>query len=213
MNPMNVKNLLLLSAMSLFSIAISQSASATEFITNGGFETGAFPPWTILEANDMPRISNTVSHSGTYSALLGNLVGEGEPLGNSWIQSNLTAALPAGAMLSFWWQGATTDTITFDWQDAYITNAAGTILSTVMHTCTTTNGFQNVTFSLAAYAGQQVHAEFLVHQDGFGDVTSMYVDDVSIQGVPEPGVAWLGLLGFGVLAATGIVRRMRRAAA
>ena len=207
---MNIKNLLVVSAMSLFSIVITRPASA-QIIQNGGFETGDFTSWTILEANDMPRISNTVSHSGTYSALLGNLVGEGEPLGNSWIQSNLTAPLPAGAMLSFWWQGATTDSITFDWQDAYITNAGGTILSTVMHVCETTQGFQNVTFDLSAYAGQQVHAEFLVHQDGFGDVTSMYVDDVSI--VPEPSVASLGLLGFGLLAATGIARRMRRSAA
>jgi PEP-CTERM motif len=211
---MNSKKLLLLSAMSLFSIAITRSASATEFITNGGFETGDFSSWTILESNNAPRISNTVSHSGTYSALLGNVPPESEALGNSWIQSNLTAPLPAGAMLSFWWQGLTSDTITFDWQDAYITNAAGTILSTVMHTCATTNGFQNVTFSLAAYAGQQVHVEFLDHQDGFGDDTAMWVDDVSIQGVvPEPSVASLALLGFGALAATGIVRRMRRSAA
>jgi hypothetical protein len=209
---MSIKKLLLLSAMSLFSIAIVQSAWAVEFITNGGFETGTFPPWVIRESNNAPTISNTVSHTGTYSALLGSL-SPPEPTGNSWIQSNLTAPLPAGAMLSFWWQGATTDTITFDWQDAYVTNAAGTILTTVMHVCQNTNGFQNVTFSLAAYAGQQIHIEFLVHQDGFGDVTSMYVDDVSVQGVPEPGVASLGLLGFGALAATGIARRMRRSAA
>jgi hypothetical protein len=207
---MNKKNLLLLSAMSLFSIA--PSASAVEFITNGGFETGDFPPWTIREANNPPRISTTVFHSGTHSALLGNIDSEPEALGNSWIQSNLTAPLPAGAMLSFWWQGATTDSITFDWQDAYVTNAAGAILNTIMHVCVTTNGFQNVTFSLAAYAGQQIHIEFLVHQDGFGDDTSGYFDDVSVQGVPEPGVASLGLLGFGALAATGIARRMRRSA-
>jgi hypothetical protein len=207
---MNIKNLLVVSAMSLFSIAITQPASA-QIIQNGGFETGTFPPWAILESNNAPRISNTVSHSGTYSALLGNLPGEQEALGNSWIQSNLTSALPAGASLSFWWQGFTTDSITFDWQDAYITNAGGTILSTIMHLCTTTNGFQHVTFDLSAFAGQQVHVEFLDHQDGFGDVTNMYVDDVSI--VPEPSVASLGLLGFGVLAATGIARRMRRSAA
>jgi hypothetical protein len=207
---MNTKNLFFVSAMSLFSIAITQSASA-QIIQNGGFETGDFSSWTILESNNAPRISNTVSHSGTYSALLGNVPPEPEALGNSWIQSNLTSALPAGAMLSYWWQGLTSDTITFDWQDAYITNAGGTILSTVMHVCTTTDGFQHVTFDLSAYAGQQVHVEFLDHQDGFGDDTAMWVDDVSI--VPEPGVASLGLLGFGVLAATGIARRMRRSAA
>jgi hypothetical protein len=206
---MSIKNLLVVSAMSLFSIAITQPASAQN-VQNGGFETGSFPPWTILESNNAPSISNTVSHSGTYSALLGAL-GPPEPLGNSVIQSNLFN-LPANAMLSYWWQGATTDSITFDWQDAYITSATGSILFTAQHICTTTAGFVNVNIPITGIAaGTPVHVEFLVHEDGFGDVTSMYVDDVAV--VPEPGVASLCLLGFGVLAATGIARRMRRSAA
>jgi hypothetical protein len=206
---MNVKNLLVVSAMSLFSIAITQPASA-QIIQNGGFETGTFPPWTILSSMPTPVVSNVLPHSGTYDALLGDLAPP-EDLGDSAIQSNLTAPLPAGAMLNFWWQGFTTDSITFDWQDAYITNSSGAILATVMHNCVTTAGYVNVTYSLAAFAGQQVHVEFLDHEDGFGDITNMRVDDVSI--VPEPGVVSLALLGFGALAATGIVRRMRRSAA
>jgi hypothetical protein len=207
---MNVKNLLVVSAMSLFSIAITQPASAQN-VQNGGFETGSFPPWTILESNNAPRIRTDVVHSGTYSALLGNIPPESEALGNSTIQSNLFN-LPANAMLSYWWNGFTIDSITFDWQDAYITSAGGTILFTAQHTCTTTNGFVNVNIPITGIAaGTPVHVEFLVHQDGFGDDTNMYVDDVAV--VPEPSVASLGLLGFGVLAATGIARRMRRSAA
>ncbi len=45
------------------------------------------------------------------------------------------------------------------------------------------------------YAGQTVRLEVLVHQDGFGDVTSMYVDDVVL--TPEP--ASLALLALGLL--------------
>ena len=209
---MNIKNVFVLAAMSLFSIAITQSASAVEFITNGGFETGTFAPWTILSSQPAPVVSNVTPHSGTYDAFLGDLAPP-ESTGDSSIYSNLTAVLLAGAMLSFWWQGFTTDTITFDWQDAYVTNAAGTILATVMHNCVTTAGYVNVTYSLAAFAGQQIRIEFLDHSDGFGDVTNMRVDDVSVQGVPEPGVASLALLGFGALAATRIARRMRRSAA
>jgi len=93
-----------------------------------------------------------------------------------------------------------------------VADASGTILATVMHDRVTTAGYVNVTYSLAAFAGQQIRVEFLDHSDGFGDITNMRVDDVSVQGVPEPGVASLALLGFGALAATGIARRMRRSA-
>ena len=43
-----------------------------------------------------------------------------------------------------------------------------------------TQGWHNQTFNMAPYAGQTVRVEFLVHQDGFGDDTSMYVDDVAL---------------------------------
>jgi len=206
---MNLKNLLVVSATSLFSIAITQFASAQN-VQNGDFETGTFPPWTIPDNGNSPtpRISTTVFHSPTHSALLGSLIGETEPLGNSIIVSNLFN-LPANATLSYWWNGFTTDSITFDWQDAYITSSTGTILFTAQHTCLTTGAFINATMPITGIAaGTPVHVEFLVHQDGFGDVTNMYVDDVAV--VPEPSVAVLGLLGFGALAATGIARRIRR---
>jgi len=209
---MRQKKLLLVTVLGLLSLVCAQRVGAVEFIVNGGFETGTFSPWTILSSMPTPVVSNVGPHSGTFDALMGDL-NPPESLGDSSILSNLTAPLPAGAMLSFWWNGFTTDSIVFDWQDAYITNAAGTILATVMHQCLTTGTYLNVNYSLAAFAGQQVRVEFLVHSDGFGDVTNMRVDDVSIQGVPEPGVASLGLLGFGALAATAVGRRVRRARA
>ena len=54
------------------------------------------------------------------------------------------------------------------------------MLATVLHVCSNTQAWTNVTFSMAAYAGQTVRIKFLVHQDGYGDLTSMYVDDVSV---------------------------------
>jgi hypothetical protein len=204
---MNIKKLFLLPMMSLFFFAITQSASS-QIIQNGGFETGSFPPWVINGHSNDPVISTAQVHSGTFSALAGNVSG-GEPLGDSSFYQLFT--VPTGGMLSFWHWDYTTDTITFDWQDAYIIDTNGTILQTIFHQCSNTQTWLNTTVSLAAYAGQTVGIEFLVHQDGFGDDTGMYVDDVSV--VPEPSVASLGLLGLGALAATAIVRRMRRSAA
>jgi len=36
---------------------------------------------------------------------------------------------------------------------------------------------------MTAYAGQTVPVKFLVHQDGFDDLTAMYVDDGSVHAV------------------------------
>jgi bacillopeptidase F (M6 metalloprotease family) len=37
-----------------------------------------------------------------------------------------------------------------------------------------------VTVDVTAYRGQTVKLWFNVHQDGYGDLTSMYLDDVSL---------------------------------
>jgi hypothetical protein len=156
-------------------------------IQNGGFETGGFTPgWIIDSINPTPVVTNTVHHSGTYSAVAGGATGGtqfcgsgNEPSGDSSFYQQFT--VPAGGgTLSFWHQDCTTDTITFDWQDAYITNTSGTILQTIFHVCDTTNGFVNTQVNMAAYAGQTVRIKFLVHSDAFGDLTAMYVDDVGL---------------------------------
>src|SRR5947208_16070108 len=62
-----------------------------------------------------------------------------------------------------------------------------------MHVCSNAQTWTNQTFNMAPYAGQTVRIEFLVHQDGFGDDTSMYVDDVTLGagacGTPSPGAS------------------------
>src|SRR6266511_6008565 len=87
----------------------------------------------------------------------------------------------------------TNDSITFDWQDAYITDSSGNILQTIYHVCDNTS-WVNQTVDMAPYAGQTVRLKFLVHQDGFnppGDTTGQWIDDVSLPsgcggGTPTP---------------------------
>ena len=149
-------------------------------IANGGFETGTLSSWTVLSATPAPVVNATNPHSGTYAAFLGSLNGGPEPFGDGSIYQTVT--VPAsGGVLTYWYQPFTTDGITFDWQDAYITNTSGTILATVMHVCQT-GGWTQVNYNMSAFAGQTVRVVFLVHQDGFGDVTNMYVDDVQLGG-------------------------------
>ena len=130
-------------------------------------------------------VTNTQAHTGTFSGFVGDapdgFCGSpgGEANGDSSFYQEFT--VPAGtSTLSFWHWDCTTDTIVFDWQDAYITDTSGTILQTIFHQCLDTEGWVNQLVDMTAYAGQTVRVEFLVHEDGAGDLTGMYVDDVQL---------------------------------
>src|SRR5439155_10427452 len=111
-----------------------------------------------------------------------------ETIGDSSFYQQFT--VPAsGGTLSFWHWDCTVDSISFDWQDAYITDSSGTILQTIFHQCLNGQTWINQTVDMTPYAGQTVRVEFLVHLDDFGDLTGMYVDDVQLTvpcGSPTP---------------------------
>ena len=86
--------------------------------------------------------------------------------------------MPANATLSFWHWDCSTDTIGFDWQDAYITDSNGNILQTIFHQCGNCQSWVNQTVDLLV-RGQTIRVKFLVHQDGSG-LTGMFVDDVQL---------------------------------
>ena len=79
-----------------------------------------------------------------------------------------------------WHWDCTTDAIDFDWQDAYITDTNGNILQTIFHQCGNCQSWVNQTVDLTSYGGQNISVKFLVHQDGFGALTGMFVDDVQL---------------------------------
>jgi len=155
----------------------------TGIIVNGGFETGSFPPWVIEDQDATPVVTNTNAHSGTYSAFAGSapdFCGLGtEADGDSSFYQQFTVP-GIGGTLSFWHWDCTTDKITFDWQDAYITDSDGKILQTIFHQCLDTEAWVQQAVDMTPYAGQTVRIKFLVHEDGFLDLTGMYVDDVQL---------------------------------
>jgi hypothetical protein len=160
------------------------TCSPAESIVNGGFETGDFTGW-VTAGDNTPVVSTNEAHSGTFSAFAGDSV-DGfcgfpgtEIPGDSIFYQQVT--VPAsGGTLNFWYWTCTTDSITFDWQDAYITDTSGNILLTIFHQCTDNEAWVNQTVDMTSFAGQTVRVEFLVHTDDFGDLTGMYVDDVSL---------------------------------
>jgi hypothetical protein len=148
----------------------------------------------ILDQNATPLVTNVQAHSGTFSGFVGDEPDgycgftDFEADGNSSFYQQFT--VPAGGgTLSFWHWDCTTDTIDFDWQDAYITDTNGNILVTIFHQCLDTGAWVNQQVDMTPYAGQTVRVEFLVHEDGFGDLAGMFVDDVQLLevcGTPTP---------------------------
>jgi Galactose oxidase, central domain/Kelch motif len=163
----------------------------TGLIHNGGFESGNLTSWVIDSTVPSPVVTNALSHSGRFSAFAGGNPPAlqfcgfgGEPDGDSSFYQEF-GPVPANATLSFWHWDCTTDVITFDWQDAYITDTNGNILQTIYHRCANCESWVHETVDLSSYAGQTIRVKFLVHQDGFGDITSMLVDEVGLF-VPGP---------------------------
>jgi hypothetical protein len=168
-------------------LALAGSASAQ--ITNGNFETGNLSGWTVASGSPAPIASTSAPHGGAYSLQLGSI--SGETPGDSAVYQNFTVP-STGLALSFWYRTSTVDSITYDWQDAYIQNSSGTTLSTIFHTCQT-SGWAQVVVDLNPYVGQTIRLKFLVHGDNAGDPTSMYIDDVAVGPAPVMGSCCRGI--------------------
>jgi hypothetical protein len=104
----------------------SERLCDTGLIRNDGFETGHFTGGWVVD-NPSPIVSNALAHSGSYAAFAGGSLplqfcGFGnETAGDSSFYQEF-GPVPANATLSFWHWDCTTDSIDFDWQDAYITD-------------------------------------------------------------------------------------------
>ena len=160
-------------------IALTVTAPSSQLIQNGGFETGTLANWTTGGVV-APTISTVQKHSGTYSALDGASSGS-EPNGDDFLYQAITIPSTATkATLTFWYWPATTDTITYDWQEAQVQNTSGATLAQVMKVCSNAQAWTQVTYDLTSYKGQTIRIYFNDHQDGYGDLTYMYVDDVSV---------------------------------
>jgi len=160
-------------------ISLTVNAGSTQLIQNGGFETGTLANWT-LGGVAVPTISTAQKHSGNYSALAGASSGT-EPNGDDFLYQAITIPSTATkATLTFWYWPSTTDTITYDWQEGQVQNTSGTMLAQIFKVCSNAQAWTQVTYDLTSYKGQTIRIYFNDHQDGFGDFTYMYLDDVSV---------------------------------
>ena len=160
-------------------IALTVGAPSTQLIQNGGFETGTLANWTTGGVYS-PFVETVQKHSGTYSAQLSSSSGT-EPNGDSSIYQTISIPSTATkATLTFYYWPSTTDTITYDWQEAQVQNTSGTMLAQIMKVCSNAMAWTPVTYDLTSYKGQTIRIYFNDHGDGYGDLTYMYLDDITV---------------------------------
>jgi len=168
------------------------AGSAHADLANGDFETGDFSGWTIESNTPDPVLDTVLHHAGTYSAYLGSdpgLPGD-EPNGQARISQTITN-LPAGLTLSFWYLRQTADS-GYDGETAYIADLDGNVLHRFFDGDVTDPDWQLLTYDLFDYAGQDIKIVFQVNQDGYGDNSSMRVDDVAITGAAPASILTFG---------------------
>jgi hypothetical protein len=149
-------------------------------IQNGGFETGDLTGWVITGHNNDPVVTNTNPHSGTYSAAAGNFGPYPSPEPTGFSRFYQLFNVPAGqSTLSFWHWDYSTDP-SADYQFAYIVDPFGSILHVIFARSGNGQTWINEQVDTTPWAEQTVRIAFGVEQDGFGDDTGMYVDDVAL---------------------------------
>lgn len=151
-------------------------------LQNGGFESGDFTSWVTGGGAPSPVVTSAQVHTGFYSAQLGQSAGS-EPTGDSYVYQTIQVSIPSGsskATLTYWYWPYTTDTVNFDWQECQIRSSNGATLAQVMKVASNARSWQQMTYDLTSYNGQTIQVYFNDHEDGAGDLTYMYLDDVSV---------------------------------
>jgi len=155
------------------------NGAGQELIVNGGFENGV-TPW-YRGGVRWPTVTTAQAHTGTHSLQCGGVAGQPEPNGDSWADQQIQIpSAVSRATLSFWYYAASTDTIQYDWQDAQVRNTSNGVLINIFHMCDNSQVWTQRTVDLTAYRGQTVRIYFNAHGDGYGDLTTLWIDDVSL---------------------------------
>jgi hypothetical protein len=128
----------------------------------------------------MPSTGKTHANSN-YASLLGFTGSAGEPYGDSSVQQQFTVPSSGTPTLFLYAWEFTTDSIRYDWQTCQLRSTTGSTLATVFKDANNNQSWAQKTLALSTWKGKSVVIWCNVHEDGWGDQTYMYVDDITVQ--------------------------------
>ncbi len=171
-------------------VTCATPASATQLVTNGGFEAGDFSGWTLTGNTGFTGIDSS-AHSGSHAAFFGQVGSTGS--------LSQTLSTVAGQMynVSFWLEddGGTPSSFT----------AAFGGDSLLSLSDTSAFGYTLYTYDITASSSSTL-LSFAFRQDP----SYFHLDDVSVEdvsSVPEPATWAMMILGMG---AAGLTLRRRK---
>ena len=175
----------------MFLLMAGTAMANTNYIVNGGFETGDYTGWAsggCGPAFVTSSFAGWLPHSGNFFSAEGG-VGCDHTLSQSF------ADAAGGATISFWYgsDGATTNDLNVYWD--------GNLIFSLVNDGNTEPNYVNYTFNVAATGFDTLTIGVR------NDPAWQALDDVSVtsSAVPEPGS--LALMGSGLIGLAGAVRR------
>ncbi|MFA7663160.1 MAG: lamin tail domain-containing protein, partial [Patescibacteria group bacterium] len=149
-------------------------------LLNGNFEDGT-DNWTIVGRS---AIVDNVYHSAGHSLLLQTSNDSGSSI--NYAYRTIVLDNSENITLSAWIKQFANDGYYWDQQKIYVTDENGNIIRYLLDTLAN-NDWNQVTYDLSDLAGQTIRIYFYVHDDGAGDPSGMWVDDVSVNNVSGSG--------------------------
>lgn len=178
------RKICIIAAMAMLSIGAQVGIASADLVQNGGFETGAFSPWTLTGSGYSIDTANP--YDGIYDALLTK---------TSTLSQNLTTVIGQVYMVT-----------------CYIANTGGSFkvlwdgLSEYAST-SNTSGYNKIQFLVTApnVTSTTSTLAFDFTTPNPLSTGSFHVDDVSVTPTPIPAAAWL--LGSGLIGLLGLRKK------
>lgn len=177
-------------------VVLATPASASQLVTNGGFESGDFTGWTLTGNTAFTGVDST-SHSGSDAAFFGQVGATGS------LSQTLSTVAGQVYTISFWLQdnGGT--------PSSFNASFGGDALTSLSNT--PAFGYTFYTYSVSASSNSTL-LSFTFRQDP----SFFHLDDVSVEevsSVPEPATWAMMVLGMGAIGVSLRHRKTRAAAA
>ena len=176
-------------------------------VVNGDFEQGSLYGWRGGGVTT-PRAVTGAALTGAWAALLGNpgAACDQSPVGQSWIEQDVTVSSAGAPSLSVWYRICTYDRNRdllddFDRLDIVINGARvhRDMNRTLDYGCTgpyNDLGWKHSTVDLSAYRGQRVTLRLVLYTTDRYYNTWVYVDDVEVVlGANPAGLDWVAVPG------------------